>query len=58
MIAIAIAIAAAQAFALVFASWNEPVRYGEAKRDVLVAQANVLARAAAEGMRHGDDRTV
>jgi len=58
LLMIAIAIAAAQAVALVFAGWNELVRYGEAKRDVLVAQASVLAGAAAEGMRRGDDRAV
>ncbi|MCC5977121.1 MAG: response regulator [Salinarimonas sp.] len=58
LLLIALAITAAQAVALVFAGWNELVRYGEAKRDVLIAQANVLAAAVAEGMLRGDDRAV
>jgi signal transduction histidine kinase/CheY-like chemotaxis protein/HPt (histidine-containing phosphotransfer) domain-containing protein len=58
LLMIALAITAAQLVALVFAGWNEVVRYGDAKRDVLVAQANVLAAAAAQGMSREDDRAV
>ena len=58
LLMIALAITAAQLVSLVFAGWNELVRYGEARQDILVAQANVLAAAAADGMARADDRAV
>jgi signal transduction histidine kinase/CheY-like chemotaxis protein/HPt (histidine-containing phosphotransfer) domain-containing protein len=48
---ILIAIVAAQGLALAFAAWNEVMRYGDARRGVLLAQANVLAGAVAAANR-------
>lgn len=52
---IVLAIMAAQGLAVSFAAWNEVMRYGEARRGVLLAQANVLAGAVAAA-RRDDDR--
>lgn len=58
LLMIGLAITAAQFVALGFAGWNELVRYGDSKRSTLMAQANVLAGAVAEGIRRDDDHAV
>ena len=53
---ILLAIVLAQGLSVSFAEWNEVMRYGEARRGVLLTQANILAGVIATA-RSDDDRS-
>lgn len=53
---ILLAVVLAQGLSVSFAAWNEVMRYGEARRGVLLTQANILAGVIATA-RSDDDRS-